>query len=95
MNAARLILALLLPVIGGCASHAPAPVENRGAAPAMATAATPVAAAAAAAEDRFALLLAATNSTAAAVTSQPATGAKNAAIAGTVSGRYEYEIDAS
>ena len=48
MNAARLILALLLPVIGGCASHAPAPVENRGAAPAMATAATPVAAAAAA-----------------------------------------------
>ena len=54
-----------------------------------------MAAAAAAAEDRFALLLAATNSTAAAVTSQPATGAKNAAIAGTVSGRYEYEIDAS
>ncbi|MCK9382171.1 MAG: peptidoglycan DD-metalloendopeptidase family protein [Sulfuritalea sp.] len=31
MNAAHLILALLLPIIGGCASHAPAPVEDRGA----------------------------------------------------------------
>ncbi len=30
MNATRLILALLLPVIAGCASHAPAPVEDRG-----------------------------------------------------------------
>ena len=34
MNAARLILALLLPVLVGCASHAPAPVEDRGSAPA-------------------------------------------------------------
>jgi lipoprotein NlpD len=34
MNTARLILALLLPIIGGCASHAPAPVVNRGGAPA-------------------------------------------------------------
>ncbi|OHC64336.1 MAG: peptidase M23 [Rhodocyclales bacterium GWA2_65_19] len=30
MNAAHLILALLLPIIGGCAGHAPAPVEDRG-----------------------------------------------------------------
>ena len=30
MSARRLILALLLPIIGGCASHAPAPVEDRG-----------------------------------------------------------------
>jgi lipoprotein NlpD len=29
MNATRLVLVLLLPVIGGCASHAPAPVEDR------------------------------------------------------------------
>jgi len=36
MNTARLILVLLLPVIGGCASHAPAPVEDRGGAPAAA-----------------------------------------------------------
>ncbi|MDK9703928.1 MAG: peptidoglycan DD-metalloendopeptidase family protein [Sulfuritalea sp.] len=36
MSAARLILALLLPIIGGCASHAPVPVEDRGAAPAAA-----------------------------------------------------------
>ncbi|MCX7154966.1 MAG: peptidoglycan DD-metalloendopeptidase family protein [Rhodocyclales bacterium] len=36
MSAARLILALLLPIIGGCASHAPAPVEDRGRAPATA-----------------------------------------------------------
>jgi lipoprotein NlpD len=36
MNAMRLILALLLPVIGGCASHAPAPVEDRGGASATA-----------------------------------------------------------
>lgn len=34
MSAVRLILALLLPIIGGCASHAPAPVEDRGRAPA-------------------------------------------------------------
>jgi lipoprotein NlpD len=34
MNATRLILALLLPVIAGCASHAPAPVEDRGRGPA-------------------------------------------------------------
>ncbi len=32
MSATRLILVLLLPVIAGCASHAPAPVEVRGAA---------------------------------------------------------------
>lgn len=32
MSATRLILVLLLPIIGGCASHAPAPVEVRGAA---------------------------------------------------------------
>ncbi|MBK7022296.1 MAG: peptidoglycan DD-metalloendopeptidase family protein [Sulfuritalea sp.] len=31
MNAMRLILALMLPLIGGCASHAPAPVVDRGA----------------------------------------------------------------
>jgi lipoprotein NlpD len=30
MSAVRLILCLLLPIIGGCASHAPAPVEDRG-----------------------------------------------------------------
>jgi lipoprotein NlpD len=30
MSAVRLILVLLLPVFGGCASHAPAPVEDRG-----------------------------------------------------------------
>ncbi len=34
MSAVRLILALLLPIIGGCASHAPVPVEERGSAPA-------------------------------------------------------------
>jgi len=34
MNAARLILALLLPIMGGCASHAPAPVQDRAGAPA-------------------------------------------------------------
>ena len=28
MNAMRLILALMLPLIGGCASHAPAPVAE-------------------------------------------------------------------
>ena len=43
MNTARLILALLLPVMGGCASHAPAPVQERAGAPA---AAKPAAAAA-------------------------------------------------
>jgi lipoprotein NlpD len=32
MSTTRLILTLLLPIIGGCASHAPAPVEERGAA---------------------------------------------------------------
>ncbi|OHC69421.1 MAG: peptidase M23 [Rhodocyclales bacterium RIFCSPLOWO2_02_FULL_63_24] len=32
MSASRLILVLLLPIIGGCASHAPAPVEDHGAA---------------------------------------------------------------
>jgi lipoprotein NlpD len=34
MNATRLVLVLLLPVIAGCASHAPAPVEDRGRGPA-------------------------------------------------------------
>jgi len=34
MNTVRLLLALLLPIIGGCASHAPAPVEDRGGLPA-------------------------------------------------------------
>jgi lipoprotein NlpD len=34
MNAVRLILALLLPLIGGCASHAPAPVVDRSGGPA-------------------------------------------------------------
>lgn len=33
MNAMRLILALLLPLIGGCASHTPAPVVDRSAGP--------------------------------------------------------------
>jgi lipoprotein NlpD len=37
MSAARLLLALLLPIIGGCASHAPAPVEDRGGAAATTT----------------------------------------------------------
>ena len=32
MSATRLILVVLLPILGGCASHAPAPVEERGAA---------------------------------------------------------------
>jgi lipoprotein NlpD len=36
MSTTRLILVLLLPILGGCASHAPAPVEVRGAAPAAA-----------------------------------------------------------
>ena len=44
---------------------------------------------------RPASLPAAANSTAAAVASQPRTGTKNATSVGTVSGRYEYEIDAS
>lgn len=35
MSAARLIFAVLLPIVGGCASNAPAPVEDRGAAPAV------------------------------------------------------------
>jgi lipoprotein NlpD len=34
MKTVRLMLALLLPIIAGCASHAPAPVEERGSAPA-------------------------------------------------------------
>ena len=33
MSSARLILAFLLPIVGGCASHAPAPVEDRGGVP--------------------------------------------------------------
>lgn len=41
MNAARLLLVLLLPIVGGCASHSPAPVEDRGAAPAPVTPAVP------------------------------------------------------
>ena len=36
MITARLMLVLLLPIVGGCASHAPAPVEERGSAPAAA-----------------------------------------------------------
>ena len=44
MISRRLILAVLLPVLGGCASHAPAPVEERGAAPAAARPAEPAAA---------------------------------------------------
>ena len=46
MSATRLILAVLLPILGGCASHAPAPVEERGAAtqPAAAQPAEPAAA---------------------------------------------------
>lgn len=40
MSAVRLMLVLLLPIIGGCASHSPAPVEERGGAPATATPAT-------------------------------------------------------
>lgn len=41
MNAMRLILVVLLPLIGGCASHAPAPVVDRGGAPAAAKPAVP------------------------------------------------------
>ena len=51
MNAARLIFVLLLPIIGGCASHAPVPVEDRGAAPVTAKPAAQVAAVAAVATD--------------------------------------------
>ena len=40
MSAVRLMLVFLLPIIGGCASHSPAPVEERGAAPAAARPAT-------------------------------------------------------
>lgn len=36
MSAARLLLVVMLPLLGACASHAPAPVEDRGAAPAAA-----------------------------------------------------------
>lgn len=43
MIATRLILAVLLPILGGCASHAPAPVEDRGAAAAAAQPAQPAA----------------------------------------------------
>ena len=46
MNAMRLILALLLPIIAGCASHTPAPVEDRRDAPAAAKPAAPTAPAA-------------------------------------------------
>lgn len=42
MSVSRLILVLLLPLIGACASHAPAPVEVRGA-PAVAATASPAA----------------------------------------------------
>jgi lipoprotein NlpD len=42
MNAARLMLIMLLPIIAGCASHAPAPVEERGGAPAATKPAAPV-----------------------------------------------------
>ena len=46
MNTSRLLLMVLLPVFAGCASHAPAPVEDRGAAPGAAKpAAVPVVAA--------------------------------------------------
>jgi lipoprotein NlpD len=46
MNTSRLLLMVLLPVFAGCASHAPAPVEDRGAAPGAAkSAAVPGAAA--------------------------------------------------
>ena len=46
MNTSRLLLMVLLPVFAGCASHAPAPVEDRGAAPGAAkSAAAPGAAA--------------------------------------------------
>ena len=48
MSAAHLLVALLLPIIGGCASHVPAPVEDRGGAPA---AGEPAAQATAAAAD--------------------------------------------
>ena len=41
MNAKRLILAFLLPIIGGCASRVPAPVEDRGSAPAAVNLAAP------------------------------------------------------
>jgi lipoprotein NlpD len=52
MNAVHLILIVLLPIIGGCASHAPAPVEERGAGPAATKPAAPVQAAAAATDSR-------------------------------------------
>lgn len=46
MNTSRLLFMVFLPVFAGCASHAPAPVEDRGAAPGSAsTAAAPAAAA--------------------------------------------------
>lgn len=41
MNAAHLIFAVLLPIIGGCAGHAPAPVEDRGGASGAAKLAEP------------------------------------------------------
>jgi len=43
MNIARLILVVLLPVIGGCASHPPAPVEDRSGVPAATVPAVQVA----------------------------------------------------
>jgi lipoprotein NlpD len=46
MKTVRLMLALLLPIIAGCASHAPAPVEERGSAPAAVKPAAPAAQAA-------------------------------------------------
>ena len=50
MSTVRLILALLLPIIGGCASHPPAPVVERGGA--LAAAAEPVAATTATTDSR-------------------------------------------
>lgn len=41
MSATRLILVVLLPILGGCASYAPAPVEERGAAQPAPAAAQP------------------------------------------------------
>ena len=46
MNTASKILLVLLPIVGGCASTVPAPVEDRAAPPAAETPAVPVAAAA-------------------------------------------------
>lgn len=43
MSTARLLLALMLPIVAGCASHAPAPVEDRRAPPAAVVPAVPAA----------------------------------------------------